>query len=320
MAQKLKNLNVRKVDFVDEGANQEAYIKLYKRKDDETDGTEQKADNVEKSIWKKLLGYISKAADIEPEEADGAEDESQEFDTAIAKAVSDGFCDAIEKLTEIPGEKEGACEVKIDKSKLTPAEKAFLEDIEKRCGADDEGQEEDINKNKGGGAADSSAGETGGEAAGDKQDSVNKSNSEADPEDIYKGIHPVVKKEIEELQKFREAAEDKELREVAKKYAIIGKKEDELFPILKNLKAAGGSAYNDMIAILDSNVVALEKAGVFSEIGKAGHGDGFGGAWAEAETKAAEIIKSKPGLTMAQAIDQVLMTDSELAKRCEEEE
>ncbi|MCI8285428.1 MAG: hypothetical protein HFE90_09250 [Firmicutes bacterium] len=320
MAQKLKNLNVRKVDFVDEGANQEAHIKLFKRKDDEADGKESESDNVEKSIWKKLLGYISKAADIEPEESDSAEDESQEFDMAIAKAVRDGFTEAVGKLTKNLGEQEGVCEVKIDKSKLTPAEKAFLEDIEKRYGAGDEGQEEGINKNKEDDPADSGAGETGGEAAGNQQDSVNKSNTEADSEDIYKGMHPEVRKELENLKKFREAAEDRELREIAKKYAIIGKKEDELFPMLKNLKAEGGSAYNDMIAILDSNVAALEKAGVFSEIGKAGHGGITGGAWTEAETKAAEIMKSKPGLTMAQAIDQVLMADNELAKRCEEEE
>ena len=33
MAKKLKNLEVTKVDFVDEGANQGANIKLFKRKD-----------------------------------------------------------------------------------------------------------------------------------------------------------------------------------------------------------------------------------------------------------------------------------------------
>lgn len=32
MATKLRNLNVKKVDFVDEGANQQADIKLFKRR------------------------------------------------------------------------------------------------------------------------------------------------------------------------------------------------------------------------------------------------------------------------------------------------
>ena len=34
MATKLKHLKVTNVDFVDEGANPDAYIKLFKRKDD----------------------------------------------------------------------------------------------------------------------------------------------------------------------------------------------------------------------------------------------------------------------------------------------
>lgn len=34
--------------------------------------------------------------------------------------------------------------------------------------------------------------------------------------------------ELDSLRKFREDSLDRELREVAKKYAIIGKKEDEL--------------------------------------------------------------------------------------------
>lgn len=33
MATKLKNLKVKKVDFVDEGANPDAHIELFKRKD-----------------------------------------------------------------------------------------------------------------------------------------------------------------------------------------------------------------------------------------------------------------------------------------------
>lgn len=35
MAAKLKNLKVTKVDFVDQGANPDAHIKLFKRKDGE---------------------------------------------------------------------------------------------------------------------------------------------------------------------------------------------------------------------------------------------------------------------------------------------
>ena len=43
-------------------------------------------------------------------------------------------------------------------------------------------------------------------------------------------------------------------------------------PTLKSLKAAGGTAYNDMIGILDSAVSMAEACGTFEEIGKSGHG------------------------------------------------
>ena len=91
-------------------------------------------------------------------------------------------------------------------------------------------------------------------------------------------------------------------------------------PILKNLRAAGGTAYNDMIAVLDQAVDTVEKSGVFSEIGKSGEGVLEKGAWNEAETKAAELMKSKIGLTKAQAMDEVFQADPELAARCEKED
>ena len=73
-------------------------------------------------------------------------------------------------------------------------------------------------------------------------------------DNIYKGLHPAVAAELEELKKFKQAAEDRELSDIAKKYAIIGKKEEELVPLFKSLKAAGGTAYKDMIAVLNQAV------------------------------------------------------------------
>lgn len=90
--------------------------------------------------------------------------------------------------------------------------------------------------------------------------------------------------------------------------------------MFKSLKAAGGTAYNDMIAVLDQAVDAVEKSGAFSEIGKSVHGSADGSAWAEAEAKAVELMKSKTGLSKMQALDEVFVTDPELAARCEKEE
>ena len=49
-----------------------------------------------------------------------------------------------------------------------------------------------------------------------------------------------MKAELESLKKFREDTETKELMDVAKKYEIIGKKPEELVPLLKSLSGSRG--------------------------------------------------------------------------------
>lgn len=182
-------------------------------------------------------------------------------------------------------------DMKIDKSKLTPEEIASLEAIEKKAGVQEappaaEPAATEVNK----GAAEPAA---------------------AGGEDIYKGLHPVVKAELERLRKSADAAEDREMAEIAKKYEIIGKKAEELVPVFKSLKAAGGDAYNQMITVLDASVTAVEKSGIFSEIGKKGS-TGEADAWTSIEKHAEEIQKSMPTLTRVQAIDKACEQHPEL--------
>ncbi len=386
MATKLKNLKITKVDFVDQGANPDAHIKLYKRKDEQEAPSEGGGGEKGSGILKKLVAFIAKAAGMEQEEIDNAMEEIQkgdsvsfsdrvneaknrkiadeiwdicyalqsslcsilndgdldstaaanamqesveefctfvkdsiaqwsegkssnivrkdeavtEADVEMMKSARDRLAESIEKAAaaeigagnkrkEVKGEQDMG--MKIDKSKLTPSEAAFLSDIEKRCGVDDGMGEPGGEPGEGVKKAD-----TKGKAAGDEEeegdeeekkkasgkkddDAVAKAlqtlglgnlQPKEEPEDIYKGLHPAVAAELKSLRKFREDSEDKELHEVAKRYAIIGKKEEELFPVLKSLKAAGETAYNDMIAILDQTVSTVEKSGVFGEIGKTG--------------------------------------------------
>lgn len=425
MATRLKNLIIRKVDFVDEGANPDAHIGMVKRRGGA--GRQDGGESPKGNVLKKLFGFIGKAAGMAPEEIDSTMEEilkgdSFSFDdrlnavrnqrivdeiwdtcyalqAALCSIVNDGDLDSAgsetamkESLDEFysvvqeaianwsggnaasiirktDGLSEGELEVmksavermsaeiekadgkaqeeeeaesseedkeeqegdgtgmglKIDKSKMTEAEKAFLESIEKRYGTEDgEGQPAE-----GAGtpavqapAAQPPAGMMIGKSVElPAQQPPESSVQQADgAEDVYKGLHPAVKAELEGLKKFREAAEERELAAVAKKYEIIGKKGEELIPLLKSLKAAGGTAYNDMIALLDQTVDAVEKSGVFSEIGKSGHGGTVnGGAWAEADAKAVELMKSKTGLSKAQALDEVFLSDSVLAERCEKE-
>ncbi len=387
MAKKLKNLKIRKVDFVDEGANPDAHTCLTKKKD----GGQSAGDCRGKGTGAlhSFFSFIGKVAGMDQDEINSAVDEIQKGSSMsfterinavnnekianeiwdICYALQSSFCSilndedldstgaaaamqesldefygvvkesaakwsnrkvasitkrddeiseaelqimksAVERLNEsiekaiVPtvkpdendlnnhenpkGEKEMG--MKIDKSKMTDAERAFLESIEKRCG-----MEEGENTSNGGPAA---AFVSAAQTLVSAEQTVTKSTPEKSEEtsagqedgqdNIYKGLHPAVKAELEGLKKFREDAEARELTEVAKRYAIIGKKEDELVPLFKSLRAAGGTAYNDMIAVLDQAVAAVEKSGVFSEIGKSGHGSGTAGA---AEAKAEAIAK-----------------------------
>lgn len=227
----------------------------------------------------------------------------------------------------INNEPKGEEETMIDKSLLTPAELAFFEDIEKRCSVDpstvgkantgggktntsgnanDDDDEEEKETAKGGAGCGS---------GGKKKPGVKKSASE---EDIYAGLHPAVAAELQRLQKRADEADEKELTEIAKKYEIIGKKPEELVPVLKSLKNAGGTAYADMISVLDASVEAVSKSSMFTEIGKSG---GYGGsepdAWTKIEKKADEIQTANPNMSRAAAIDAACQQNPQLVHEYE---
>lgn len=456
MATKLKNLEVTKVDFVDQGANPDAHIKLYKRKDGQEPVSEESGGEKGSGILKKLVAFIAKAAGMGEEEIDSAMEEieksgaetfsetisrrknqkiadeiwdvcyalqaslcsilwDEELDSADASAAMkesiDEFCRVVkdsasqwtdgkkvgitkssgevtpgelevmksarDRLTEsiekVSAAKTGAenktegdqdekvkgdqdMGMKIDKSKLTPSEAAFLSDIEKRYGVDDgtgqsagdfgDGVKKADTKGKAAGDdGEEEEEEEGGKkkASGDKdKDAVTKAlqtlglgnlQAKEEPEDIYKGLHPAVAAELKSLRKFRQDSEDKELHEVAKRYAIIGKKEEELFPVLKSLKDAGGTAYNDMITILDQAVDTVEKSGAFGEIGKTGghynpaytrpYSAAEPVAKSEHETKVDSIAKKymeeEPSLGYVQAVAKAWENHPELYTAYEDE-
>ena len=251
--------------------------------------------SVKQWAGRKSSNIVSKRRDVSGEE----------LEIMKAEARLAGESAAVDEDTKQEGEQSMG--MKIDKSKMTPAERAFYEDIEKRCGVEE-------------GAAPASGAETQGTGQGDPAAAGGVTKSAAQPaagslqqpvqpetgtaaDDIYKGLHPAVRAELEGLKKFREAAEDRELSEVAKKYAVIGKKEEELVPLLKSLKAAGGTAYNDMLAMLDQTVTMVEKSGIFSEIGKSGHGgSGTGSAEAKIEGIAKGYMEKDPALSYNAAI------------------
>lgn len=387
MATKLKNLKVKKVDFVDQGANPEAHIKIKKNKE-ESKGEKE-------SVVKRFFIAIAKASGLKQEELESVVEEiakgdsitfgekmnevkrrkvadeiwdmcyalqsslcsimfDDDLDSAAAQEsmqqsisefseivnecvtqwsqrktsnikksiVSEPTSFDVEKMKELIGkatgpiktekpieddEREEGEEIMIDKSKMTPAERAFYEEIQKRCSV----TEDPVQTGEG---MNSNIIEPVGKGMG--VNSINSPQPQSDPEDIYKGVHPAVKAELESLRKFREEQEEKELTEVAKKYELLGKKPEELVPVLKSLKAAGGTAYNDMLSVLDTNLDTIQKSGVFGEVGHTGGAvnSGESEAVAKMRTKVEEIRKNNPGMTEAQAMDQVFMSDPELLK------
>ncbi len=194
-------------------------------------------------------------------------------------------------------------DMKIDKSKLSPEELAALEAIEKKAGIQD----------------DNTHAPTTDPVAKSAEHTTDPAAGETD--DIYKGLHPAVAAELKELRKRADEAEEKEILAVAKKYELLGKKPEELAPVLKSLKAAGGTAYTDMISILDANLATVQASPAFNEIGKRG-GNGApisdgDAAWAQIEKHAEEIRKSAPAMTYAEAIDKACQDHPDLVHQYE---
>ena len=196
--------------------------------------------------------------------------------------------------------------MKINKSKMTPEERATLEALEKKYGTAEPDN-----------------------AAADDADGVAKSQEDTaapasavvqEPE-----LHPDVKKALEaskqqaaEIETLKKSLEIKDLTVIAKKYEVIGKNADELAVKLYDLKKAGGTAYEDIIGLLDDQVTLVEKSGMFKEIGSGRAGTiGAGGAGSAFDAKVAEIQKADPKLTAPEAIAKAFETNPELAEEYE---
>lgn len=146
------------------------------------------------------------------------------------------------------------------------------------------------------------------------QEAVNKAMSNA-MEDVTKNFSDMMAKIMEPIQKRAEEAEQKSLEEVAKKYELLGTKAEDLVPVLKSMKATSDEAYNIFIASMDNNLAVIQKSGLFEEIGKSGGahtGNDDTEGVAKMNAKVAEIKKSMPNLTDAQAQDIVMQNDPEL--------
>ena len=122
---------------------------------------------------------------------------------------------------------------------------------------------------------------------------VKKPTEKAEVEDMTKSASPEITAALEELQTLKKSLEMKDMTEIAKKYAPLGKKEDELAQTLYDMKKSNQANYDAYVSILDESLAMVEKSGLFTEIGKSAGGSGNGTVQAKVEAKANEIMKSE---------------------------
>ena len=207
--------------------------------------------------------------------------------------------------------KEEIYTMNIDKSKLTPEELAALEAIEKKYGTavpGDNPPAEGDNVTKGT------------EVSLPTPAQGTNTNVTSPVGDL----HPEVKKALEanqtlatQVEELRKSLEIKDLTIAAKKYEAIGKSAEELAPKLYELKKAGGTVYDEFVALLDEQVTLVEKSGLFGEIGSSR--GGIIGNTSELAAKAAEIRKNNSGMTEAEALAKAFEENPEIAAKYEQE-
>lgn len=155
----------------------------------------------------------------------------------------------------------------------------------------------------------------------DKKPPVPKKKIEKEEDEkMEKSASPELTQALEDLATLKKSFEMKEMTQVAKKYAPLGKKEDELAQTLYQMKKSNAENYDAYIAILDESLALVEKSGMFTEIGKsAGNYTSGGNVESKIQAKANEIMKAAPGMNRADAIAKAWTDSPELVAEYEKE-
>ena len=121
-------------------------------------------------------------------------------------------------------------------------------------------------------------------------------------------IHPDVRKALDEVEELKKELEIQKLTDIAKKYEVIGKKANETAEKLYDLKKAGGTAYDDYVAIMDEMVDQQNRSGIFKSIGS----DKGAGGKQSLESAVAEIKKANPTVSYTDAVEQAYRDNPDL--------
>lgn len=336
---KLKKMKLTSVDMVRRGANQDAYINLYKS-DAPADGPEAPdLTEIPQPLWKSIVDLVKgfmghqESQEDNPDDIEKAEsfqdrvtlaeisDNRWRFQDALNMSIDsiirdedleeeekkrlidesiDQFAQAYKdmcakmltasKNTVTPTPKEpaytlsknipeGEEEMKIDKSRFTAEELAQYEALIAKGLVD----EEPVKK-------------------AEEEPPKKEPEKKVDPEKAEEELHPEVKKALAEIEELKKGIEMDQMKSIAKKYAPLGKKENELAETLYEMKKSSDKSYGEYIKVLDEQLGLVEKSGMFEEIGKSGRGLAGGSTVDKIEGIASDIQKSDPTLSRQQAV------------------
>ena len=150
---------------------------------------------------------------------------------------------------------------KIDKSLLSAEEQTTLEALMKKCTVED-----------GDPAPAPAPSVDPAPAVEPKAEPAAQDPAPAPAVDTQKSVDPTLAKALAEVDDLRKSIEMGQLKEIAKKYVPLGKKEEELAQTLYDLKKSGQANYDAYIKVLDESLDLVNKSGVFAELGKSTHG------------------------------------------------
>ena len=147
-----------------------------------------------------------------------------------------------------------------------------------------------------------------------------KFEEETEKSNCRKSADPALNAALMRLETLEKSLAMKEFTEVAKKYAPLGEKEEDLAKTLYDMYQTNPDNYTAYVAVLDKSLGLVEKSGLFAEIGKSsGAYSTAGGAVEKVEAAAAEILKSDTSMTREQAIAKAWTDHPELIAEYERE-
>ena len=126
----------------------------------------------------------------------------------------------------------------------------------------------------------------------------------------------------ERMEKSLQQQEEKTMQDVAKKYAPLGEKPEDLVKTLCAMKTAGPAAYDAYVGALDKAFDAVQKSdsNLLSEIGKSNHQyEAANGSVQKAEAIAKSIREKDPTLTQQQAMTRAFEEHPELEDEYEKD-